>query len=241
MIRTDEVFLLYQGEREGTFSVNSRHGPGEKYRVQQGYPFGIYEEDLWIASMPGYQVLSLINFVPMTIRISNPDESYLTRWEASFLEGLASSLPNPARAIEVGTGKGISLARILIGLSHHTDVIVWSIDLEECEKAREYVQKCQIPNWRYNLVVGDSVETGRGWSEKLDMVYLDGSHSYEGVAADVEAWGRYIKINGILAFHDYGNRKHNVTAAVKEAMEDKQWKKIGRVGYLIAFERMIDG
>jgi hypothetical protein len=196
MIRIDETFLLYQGERKGIFSINSRFAEGEKYRVRQGYPFGIYEEDLWIASLPGYKVLSLINFVPMTIRVPNPDESYLTRWEASLLEGLASSLPNPARVVEIGTGKGISLGRLLIGLSHHTDVIVWSIDIEKCEKAREYVQECQIPNWRYHLVTGDSAEIGRGWDGLLDMIYLDGNHSYEGISADVDAWGQYIKQGG---------------------------------------------
>ena len=241
MNKPNEHFLLYQGQREGVFSVNSRYETGKKYRVQQNIPFGVLKEDLWIASLPGYKLLSLINFVPTTIRASHPPqyETYLTRWEASFLEGLAGSLHSPAaRVVEIGTGRGISLAHLLIGLSHHPDVKVWSVDLEECDKALEYVQKCQIPNWRYELVVGDSVTIGLRWQGELDMVYLDGSHSHEGVLADAAIWGQCIKPSGILAFHDYGNRKHKVTAAVNEFTKGKQWKKIGRVGYLIAFERM---
>lgn len=239
MTRTSEHFLLYQGQREGVFSVNSRHETGTKYRVQQDIPFGVLDGDLWIASLPGYKLLSLVNFVPTTIRAPGHPSyaTYLTKWEASFLEGLASSLPDPARVVEVGTGMGISLARLLIGLSHHPDVMVWSLDLEVCDKALEHVQECQIPNWRYELMVGDSVMIGLQWQEQLDMVYLDGSHSRDGVLSDATAWGRRVKVGGILAFHDYGNRKHKVTAAVNEAMKGKRWKKIGRVGYLIAFER----
>jgi predicted O-methyltransferase YrrM len=229
-------FLLYLGEREGTFSINSRARPGVKYNATKRLPFEIDEGDLWIASIPGYHVLSPVSFVPTTIRNIAPDRSYLTRWEGAFLEGLAGSCPDPTRIVEVGTGRGLSLAHILIGLAHHTDVLVWSIDLEECEDGIEHVQACQIPNWRYKCLVGDSVNYGRNWDDgKLDMIYLDGNHGYEGVKADAQAWMPHLKDDGIIAFHDYGNRKHKVTKAVNESMKD--WKRIGRVGYLIAFEK----
>jgi hypothetical protein len=230
-------FLLFRGERGGSFSVNSRERLGKKYLVSYNVPFEVSDGDLWIASLPGMTVLSEVSFVPTTIRVPNPDETYLSKWEASFLEGLASSTPNPSRIVEVGTGKGISLARLLLGLSLHTDAKVWSIDLLECEKAKEYVQSCQIPNWRYALVVGDSAKIGCEWNEPLDMVYLDGSHAYEGVLKDVEVWSPFLKAGGIMAFHDYGNRKHRVTAAVDKAMKGKLWAKVGRVGYLVAFEK----
>jgi predicted O-methyltransferase YrrM len=231
-------WLVYQGEREGTFSLNSRVSPGKKYKVSRQCPFEIDKGDLWIASIPSYRVLSLVNFVPTTVRTENPDTSYLTRWEGAFVEGLAASQPDPVRVVEIGTGKGISLARLLIGLSHHTDVMVWSIDLKGCEDAREHVQKCQIPNWRYELLIGDSATIGSEWNEPLDMAHLDGNHAYEGVFSDAKAWGEHVKVGGVLTFHDYGNRRHQVTAAANDAMKGKQWRKIGRVGYLIAFEKV---
>jgi predicted O-methyltransferase YrrM len=232
-------WLVYLGEREGTFGVNSRQQIGKKYKVSKRKPFEVPKADLWIASLPGYRVLNEVSFVPTTIRVANPIEGYLTRWEGSFIEGLASSLPDPARVVEVGTGSGASLVRILLGLSHHADVMVWSIDLLDCKSAEEYVQKCQIPNWRYKLIVEDSVEVGTNWTEPLDMIYLDGSHAHEGVLADVAAWSPHLKDDGVVVFHDYGSRKHKVTRAVNESM--KGWHKVGRVDLMIAFEREASG
>ncbi|HEX5096648.1 MAG TPA: class I SAM-dependent methyltransferase [Acidimicrobiia bacterium] len=36
-----------------------------------------------------------------------------------------------------------------------------------------------------------------------DAVYLDGDHSYEGVAHDIEMWWPKVKSGGVLAGHDY--------------------------------------
>jgi predicted O-methyltransferase YrrM len=236
-----EEWILYSGERGGDWSVNSKVRLGYKYTVRQGVPFKVDAQDLWIASLPKMTVLSEINFVPTTIRLPSPDETYLSRWEASFIEGLAASIPfpeEPARVVEVGTGKGTSLARILTGLTFHIDAMVWSIDLLDCIEARKHIESCQIPNWRYRLLVGDSVAVAKEWDEPLDMLYLDGNHSYEGVLADVDAWYPHLLVEGILAFHDYGNRKHEVTRAVDDAMKNREVERVARVGYLMVYQRV---
>ena len=233
-----EIWLLYEGERGGTFSLNSRVTRDHKYQVTSGVPFKVQEGDLWIASIPGYTVLSEVDFVPTTKRQPVPDESYLTRWEGAFLEGLAASTPDPSRCVEIGTGKGASLARILTGLALHNDAFVWSIDLVECKKAADHIVSCQIPNWRYEFLLGDSVAIGDKWNKPLDMLYVDGSHSYEGIIKDIRTW--YYKLNAdcIIAFHDYGNRKHTVTAAVDDVAKEFGLKKVGRAGFLVAFEKV---
>lgn len=38
---------------------------------------------------------------------------------------------------------------------------------------------------------------------RLDMIYVDGCHTYEAVKADLEAWVPLIKEGGIIAGHDY--------------------------------------
>ncbi len=153
------------------------------------------------------------------------------------MEGLAANCPDPARIVEIGTGKGSSLIRIMYGLALHEDVRVWTIDLEEQEDAREALIEAQIPNWRYEFLVGDSVEYGKieGW-QPLDLIFIDGSHSYDGVKADVEAWTPHLKPEGVIVFHDYRNRKHRVTKAVDETMV-KPWKRVGLVGTMAAYAR----
>jgi hypothetical protein len=179
-------YIVYLGEMDGEFSLNSRALQGHKYRVQRERPFKLVNDnDMWIASMKGYRVLSLINFSPIIKRVPLLDESYLPKWDAAFLEGLVAALPDPARVVEIGTGKGNSLVRILYGLALHEDIMVWSIDLEEKKEALQYVQSAEIPNWRYKLIVSDSVKFARNFTYDLDFVYVDGSHSIEGVRRDV--------------------------------------------------------
>jgi len=230
-------YIVYAGEREGQFSINSRAYPMEKIRVQQEVPFGVDEGDLWIASLRDMLLLSTVQFTPQVIRHPGVgDESYCSRWEGAFLEGLAANCPDPARVVEIGTGKGMSLLRLLYGLSLHEDAKVWTIDLLEKDDVREELEKAQIPTWRYEMLVGDSAEIGQQDWEPLDLIFVDGSHSYEGVKADVRAWTPHLKEDGVIAFHDYGNPLHSVTPAVVEMM-DKNWRRVGLVGTLAAYTR----
>ena len=232
-------YVVYLGDMEGEFSLNSRALQGHKYRVQKDRPFKlISNDDMWIASMRGYRVLSLINFTPIIKRIPLLDESYLPKWDAAFLEGLVAALPDPARVIEIGTGKGNSLVRILYGLALHEDVIVWSIDLEEKKEAQQYVEKAEVPNWRYRMVVSDSVLYAHKFTHDVDFIYVDGSHSYDGVTRDIAAWEPKLKVGGVMCFDDYGDPLHEVTYAVDEAMFTEGWRLIGAVGVLIAFEKV---
>jgi predicted O-methyltransferase YrrM len=231
-------YLVYTGQGRAKFSVNSKAQPGHKYQVRYDLPFKIHDDDIWMASLRGMEVLSTLNFVPTTFRHHGVgDETYCTRWEGAFLEGLAANCPDPARVVEIGTGRGSSLVRIMYGLALHEDVRVWTIDLLEQEEAREALEEAQVPNWRYEFLVGDSAEYGqiKGW-EKLDLVLVDGSHSYEGVKADAEAWMPHLKEEGVFVFHDYKNRKHRVTRAVDETMV-KPWTRVGLVGTMAAYTR----
>jgi predicted O-methyltransferase YrrM len=231
-------WLVYLGDQyTGAFSVNSRARPGRKLRVSPGVPFAIDPDDKWMLDLPGMKSLYLIDFVPKTIRIKNPDDTYLSQWEGAFLEGLASSLPDPARVVDLGTGQGCSLLRILTALSLHQDVHVWTFDLVECKDALELIHDAQIPRWRYAARLSDSAEAAGLVEPMVDMVYVDASHSGDGVERDIDAWNEKVKPGGVMAFHDYNNRKHGVTKPIRESMKRLKWKRVGLVGTLIAFEK----
>lgn len=50
----------------------------------------------------------------------------------------------------------------------------------------------------------------------LDMVYIDGLHTYEGVKNDIEAWLPKIKKTGWLCGHDYQGRFPGTIRAIDE-------------------------
>lgn len=46
------------------------------------------------------------------------------------------------------------------------------------------------------------VESILGSDEKLDVLFLDGDHSYEGVSGDFSLYNKYVRRGGIIIFHD---------------------------------------
>lgn len=53
----------------------------------------------------------------------------------------------------------------------------------------------------------------------IRLVYIDGDHSYAGVANDISAWWKFLPADGILAGHDYDPGHSGVMQAVNEFAE----------------------
>lgn len=65
-------------------------------------------------------------------------------------------------------------------------------------------------------------------NETLDMVYLDGNHTYEAVLEDIRYWYPKVKLGGFLAGHDYkwaGVKKAilNSKLIVEKTFRDGSW------------------
>lgn len=39
--------------------------------------------------------------------------------------------------------------------------------------------------------------------EAIDLLWIDGDHSYEGVKFDLSAWKKHVRVGGLIAAHDY--------------------------------------
>ncbi len=50
----------------------------------------------------------------------------------------------------------------------------------------------------------DVVEDVASHTRSLDLLFIDGDHSYEGVKADWSAYKRFLKPGAIVVFHDWG-------------------------------------
>ncbi|MFL5955250.1 MAG: class I SAM-dependent methyltransferase [Gaiellaceae bacterium] len=74
---------------------------------------------------------------------------------------------------------------------------------------------------KVHLVVADS-RTADPPKRPLELLFIDGDHSYEGAKADFERWGAFVRSGGHVLFHDavdtggYGNVYPGVARAVAE-------------------------
>lgn len=51
-------------------------------------------------------------------------------------------------------------------------------------------------------IVSPSVTVARAWRTPLSLVFIDGSHTFEGAYTDYLAWSPHLMVGGYLLFHD---------------------------------------
>lgn len=121
----------------------------------------------------------------------------------------------PRRLLEIGTANGGTL--YLLCRVADPSARILSVDLPGGRWGGGY-SRLQIPFYRrfarnqqqVVLIRGDShapdtvkeVQASIGPQEKLDVVLVDGDHSYDGVRSDFESYWPLLRSGGLMAFHD---------------------------------------
>jgi predicted O-methyltransferase YrrM len=181
--------------------------------------------------------------------------------ERGYLFQLASDLPADAQVIEVGSWMGASTCFLAAGLKGAAAKI-FAVDnfagLSTCgEDAAWYNRHFQklganstLEIFRRNFsdlglasraepVVSDSLAAAQKLAAlrgTIDLIFIDGDHSYAACQADIGAWAPFVKRGGVIAFHDFGSRADGVTRAIFEETKAGRFAEIvGVANTIIAF------
>lgn len=100
----------------------------------------------------------------------------------------------------------------------------WTQDKHDQHWKRAQEIERRLRKWNkgdINIIKGDhSVLVDNYEDGFFDYVYIDSDHTYESVKKDIEQWWPKVREGGILAGHDYVNRKlYGVIPAVNEFVE----------------------
>jgi predicted O-methyltransferase YrrM len=196
--------------------------------------------ELGFEDLAGLFASSILNHgvIGMTIR------------QAAYIFGLTRRT-GATKAIEIGRWRGGST--LILAAAMGREGKLWSIDIgEKAERVLgEHGQTlddetrsfCERFGLDVELVVGDShtleLETG-----EVDVVLVDGDHTYEGTRADVERWGRRLRIGGALfvddAFDDYFVPSHPESAGrvVRELQAAGDFRLVKAADRLAHLERI---
>jgi len=164
---------------------------------------------------------------------------FLYAGEIVLFKKLAASLPPKATFVNIGAGAGTSSLSMV---EARPDLRAFTVDISEggpfggLENERNAFANTGLP--LPVQMLGDSKQVGRDWAGGLiDMIFIDGDHSYEGCSGDIEAWHNHVKPGGIIAIHDY---EKDVWPAVKKATDEAAqaygWQLIEKADTLIAFK-----
>lgn len=175
----------------------------------------------------------------------------MTIRQTAYLFGLVRRM-NARKIIEIGRYKGGSTLTIAAAMNGQGQF--WSIDLGEKEarlhqrgvtrsfddEIRDICGRFGLP---VTLLVGDSrtieVETG-----EVDLVFIDGDHTYDGVRNDFERFGRRARIGGAVLFDDacdevmFRTHSESVGKLLREIVAEQSFRLVKSVNRLAHLERV---
>lgn len=95
---------------------------------------------------------------------------------------------------------------------------------------------------KVHLLVADS-RTAEPPPEPLELLFVDGDHTYEGAWADFTRWSAFVRPGGHLLFHDavdaggYGNFYPGIARVVAAVERDPVWARQAGAGSIAHFVR----
>lgn len=144
---------------------------------------------------------------------------------AWLLHGLVHAI-RPSVCVEIGSARGLSACYIGLALKQLGQGKLYAIDPHMKTEWNDHDSVDTYETMRKNLKtfgVETYIEIIRDYSEKaalswrlpIDMLFIDGDHSYKGVRRDWELFVPYVKKSGVVVFHD----------TLWELRPDPQWKR----------------
>ncbi len=132
------------------------------------------------------------------------------------------------KMVEIGSYVGDSTKIFANQVSHITCIDPWRNGYDENDAA-SYQHPMETVEAQFDKLLEEYKNirklkmTSKEASEKikdgsLDFVYIDGLHTREGVAQDIELWLPKVRKGGFVGGHDYASKHHpGVKVAVDEA------------------------
>lgn len=166
---------------------------------------------------------------------------WLSEVNAAVFWGVISEM-KPKSVVEIGSYLGKSTTLLALGLQHHSgpDARVSAIDPHTGDRQQlNALNLATLPSldlFRRHIQgagVGDLVEehiatsdkVAQTWTKAIDLLYIDGWHSYGAVRADTMNFASKLSPNGVVCFDDYAYYEE-----VRQAADDA-CAELGLISY----------
>lgn len=127
-----------------------------------------------------------------------------TTAERALLTKYAQRVPVNGTIVEIGAEFGLSAA--LLASASHPTVRVHSVDLFPPDTLNQYRMNLTAAKLIHRVVAiqADSRLYWRVFEKRppIDLLFVDGDHSYEGALSDLVHWSPLVKPGGFMLVHD---------------------------------------
>jgi predicted O-methyltransferase YrrM len=119
----------------------------------------------------------------------------------------------PELCVEIGSARGRSACSIGMALKENGRGKLMAIDPHRKTEWNDYQSIDTFETITHNLAVleltdwvevlrATSDEAAAGWTRQIDMIFIDGDHSYAGVKRDWDLFVPHVRPFGVVIFHD---------------------------------------
>lgn len=131
---------------------------------------------------------------------------------AWLLYGLTRSL-RPKVCVEIGSARGKSTCAVGLALLRNGAGKLYAIDPHQPTEWNDsdstdslifltkHLHKAGVTDF-VEIVRKTSKEAAIDWQRPIDLIFIDGDHSYEGVKADWDYFAPHVSEFGVVVFHD---------------------------------------
>lgn len=144
---------------------------------------------------------------------ANARPGSFSQYDMMAVYPVISRIPEDGLYVEIGVQHGRSMSFVR----------KWSKGkVVGVDKDQNHDFDAQLKNYdNWEFIKGDANEVVKTWDREIDVLFIDGDHSYEGVKADFDKWSPFVKSGGTVFFHDCDNTSPGVVELFKEIT----WKK----------------
>jgi predicted O-methyltransferase YrrM len=113
--------------------------------------------------------------------------------------------------VELGVDWGFSFFVFASALKETGFGKIYGIDLFEGDNHAGYrctyknvlenIKEHELDNF-VDIIKGDFTDISKLWSKKIDILHIDGFHTFEAVKNDFDSWSPHVVDDGIILFHD---------------------------------------
>lgn len=152
--------------------------------------------------------------------------------------------------VEIGAYRGGSTIALALGIQEAGRGKVTSIDphlpatgiyggnfsQEDHRIYLENLERFGVASWVDHLCT-DSRAAANDWTSPIDLLWVDGDHSYEGVASDITLWTSFVRDHGIVIFDDV-EPGSEVEAAIRDHLQFSHFQLIEQLDRVVVFQKV---
>jgi predicted O-methyltransferase YrrM len=129
------------------------------------------------------------------------------------LYGLARSL-KPNTIVEIGSARGRSTCALALACRQNKQGKVYAIDPHTVNAwtdaragattltfLRDRLGAYELEEW-CEVLAATTAEAAQGWSRPVDLLFVDGDHTYDGVRKDFDTFSPWLTDHALVVFHD---------------------------------------